>query len=115
MPKDLQEAGSPSHSMIVRKSSRTQTKYQIAAEKTKQIEEAVRSQVETGIEARSIENRGRGLFATNSFLRGDFIAEYAGDLIDTTEAKYRENLHGARDCSGSSYMFYFKYREQTFW
>lgn len=91
------------------------TKTKVKDDRIKNIQQAIRDKAEETIEVRMIPNKGRGLFATQCFQRGDFIAEYAGDLIDMSEARYREHLYASMDQSGSSYMFYFKFKEKTFW
>lgn len=98
----------------VRQSVR-KTKRKLQDEFTCNIQKAVREGIEGGLEVRIIPEKGRALFATKNFKRGEFVAEYAGDLIGLTEARYREYFHASRDASGSSYMFYFRYKEQTMW
>lgn len=98
----------------VRKSSR-KTKSKVQEERINSIRNVIRNKQEDGIEARLIVDKGRGIFATKRFQRGDFIAEYAGDLINMTEANYRENLYASKDSSGSSFMYYFKYKENSLW
>lgn len=95
--------------------SRRKTKSQLDAERNNQIEEAVRNNTEDGIEVREIPNKGRGIFSTKLFSRGDFIVEYAGDLIKSTESTFREKFYGCMDASGSSYMFYFKLNDELLW
>lgn len=91
------------------------TKRQVDTEKLKNIQQLIRSEFEEGIEIRTIDDKGRGIFATKRFSRGEFVVEYSGDLINPTEARFRECLYASSDPSGSSYMFYFKYRETSFW
>lgn len=98
----------------VRKSLR-KTKSMVQAERINGIQNVIRNQQEDGIEARLIIDKGRGIFATKRFQRGDFIAEYAGDLIKMGEANYREKLYASKDTSGSSFMYYFKYKEDSLW
>lgn len=100
--------------LSIRKSSR-KTKSKVQAERLSAIQKEIRSQKEHGVQARVIPDKGRGIFATKSFQRGDFVAEYAGDLIDMFEASYREKLYAAKDNTGSSYMYYFKFKENALW
>jgi uncharacterized protein len=49
-------------------------------------------QQSTGTEKKYVVKRstaGLGLFATDSFKRGDFIIEYTGELVSTDEANHR--------------------------
>ena len=59
------------------------------------------------LEIRDIPEKGRGIFATQDFSKGDFIVEYAGDLINLKEAKEREGEY-SMDLSKGCYMYYFK-------
>ena len=61
-----------------------------------------------------IEGKGRGVVATKDFGRGDFVVEYAGDLIDLGEAKYREEKYG-KDSSVGCYMYYFNCNNKSYW
>ena len=89
---------------VVKKSGR-KTKRVVQAEKIQKFKQAVREEAETDLEVRLIPEKGRGLFTLKSLSRGDFVVEYAGDLIDTNEAKMREWAYGKK--TGSSFMFYF--------
>lgn len=62
---------------------------------------------ESGIEVREISNKGRGVVTTRSFSRNEFVVEYAGDLIDLTEAARREEIY-SKDTSIGCYMYYFQ-------
>ena len=58
-----------------------------------------------GIEIAAIENKGRGIKAVRDFEKGEFIVEYAGDLIDGGTAVEREANY-AMDISKGSYMYF---------
>lgn len=98
---------------IVRQKRKTRRKLQ--DEKVNNIQRAIRDVHENGIEIRWITNKGRGIFATENFSRGDFVVEYSGELIPMYEARYREHLYAAKDQSGSSYMFYFRFNDKPLW
>lgn len=49
-----------------------------------------------------------------SFKKGAFIVEYAGELIDWTEAKQREEEY-SKDSSVGCYMYYFVYNNTNYW
>ena len=46
--------------------------------------------------------------------RGDFAVEYAGELIEHSDAKERENKY-AMDVSKGCYMYYFKKNGKQYW
>lgn len=60
------------------------------------------------------EGKGRGIVATRNFVRGEFVVEYAGELITIEEAKDREQLY-AQDQNTGCYMYYFKHHNLQYW
>ncbi|KAG2470644.1 KMT5A methyltransferase, partial [Polypterus senegalus] len=60
-----------------------------------------------------IEGKGRAVFATKKFERGEFVVEYHGDLIECTDAKEREAMY-AQDPDTGCYMYYFQFLNKTF-
>jgi len=66
-----------------------------------------------GIEVAPIENKGRGIKAVKSFDKGDFVVEYAGDLIDIGTAKDLETKYSL-DSSKGCYMYYFKHKGKQY-
>ena len=115
----LQAAANTSHKVTeyfpIRRSERKPK-----AEILKQELETIQSYLGTtddskhGIEIASIENKGRGIRAVKSFSKGDFVVEYAGDLIDIGTAKDLENKY-SMDASKGCYMYYFKHRGKQYW
>jgi len=85
-----QQQQQPSLRRSKRQVSKKITKYKSATNFDSYIEE----ECEDGLEIRLIENKGRGIFAMKKFFRGDYIVEYAGDLISYQEAKHRETIYG---------------------
>ena len=61
-----------------------------------------------------IEGKGRGVVATKPFGRGDFVVEYAGDLIDLSLAKTREDKY-SEDLDIGCYMYYFTHNDRRYW
>ena len=51
---------------------------------------------------------------TRHFSKGEFVVEYAGELIDMCEAKEREKSY-AQDQNTGCYMYYFKYQNTQYW
>ena len=58
--------------------------------------------------------KGRGVIATKYFLKGDFVVEYAGDLMDASVAKEKEEQY-AKDSKIGCYMYYFRHRDKHYW
>nr|XP_034299375.1 uncharacterized protein LOC105334630 isoform X2 [Crassostrea gigas] len=54
---------------------------------------------------------GKGLFAEKSYRRGEFIVEYAGDLISRKEGLRREKSYPARR---GSYIFFFVWNSKKY-
>uniref|UniRef100_A0A2C9JW09 [histone H4]-lysine(20) N-methyltransferase n=1 Tax=Biomphalaria glabrata TaxID=6526 RepID=A0A2C9JW09_BIOGL len=90
----------------VRRSGR-QTKSEIEKVKQHQLEQQILGHCEDGLEIKYFENKGRGVIATKNFQKGDFVVEYAGDLIDPETAKLREEKYGETPEVGC-YMYYFR-------
>ncbi|PSN38100.1 Histone-lysine N-methyltransferase pr-set7 [Blattella germanica] len=91
----------------VRRSVR-KTKRTVLEERQRDLEEAILSQREEGIEVvHNFEGKGRGVVTTRHFTKGEFVVEYAGELIDICEAKMREQSY-AQDQNTGCYMYYFK-------
>ena len=51
--------------------------------------------------------KNRGIVTKKDFDKGDFVVEYAGEMIDCRKAKEREILY-AQDISKGCYMYYFQ-------
>jgi histone-lysine N-methyltransferase SETD8 len=96
----------------VRRSVR-KTKKTVLEEIQKNFEEAVLSKREEGLGVHIFEGKGRGIVATREFVRGDFVVEYAGELISLDEAKKREALY-SRDQNMGCYMYYFAYKNNQY-
>lgn len=59
------------------------------------------------------EIKGRfGVFAKRRILKGSFICEYAGDLIDRREAERRDVIYELKQ--KGSYMFYFNWNNKCY-
>jgi len=61
----------------------------------------------------TIEGKGRGIMAVRSFSKGEFVVEYAGDLISIDDAKDRESKY-SMDTSKGCYMYYFKHKGKQY-
>ncbi|KAJ8260834.1 hypothetical protein COCON_G00165570 [Conger conger] len=96
----------------IRRSSR-KSKTELKCEEKKHIDELIMSGTEEGMEVQHIEGKGRGVFASRSFRKGQFVVEYHGDLLQITDAKKREAKY-AQDPSTGCYMYYFQYQSKTY-
>ena len=92
----------------IRKSSR-KCKSDIEKEKRAHIEEAIRTGVEEGLEVRTLDSKGRAIFATRHFARGEFVCEYYGEMISYASAKKREQAYN-KDANIGCYMYFFEYK-----
>ena len=81
--------------------------------KFERIEACIRSEREEGLEVRHTRAKGRSVFATREFMRGDFVCEYAGEMITYAEAKERETKY-ARDPSIGCYMYFFEHKTKSY-
>ncbi|PNF37006.1 hypothetical protein B7P43_G08068 [Cryptotermes secundus] len=97
----------------VRRSVR-KTKTTVLEEQQRDLEEAILSRREDGLEVHNFEGKGRGIVTTRHFSKGEFVVEYAGELIDMCEAKEREKNY-SQDQNTGCYMYYFKYRNNQYW
>jgi len=66
------------------------------------------------LQVHNFEGKGRGIVTNRHFSKGEFVVEYAGELIDLCEAKEREKSY-AQDQNTGCYMYYFKYRNNQYW
>ncbi|CAH0758615.1 unnamed protein product [Diatraea saccharalis] len=96
----------------VRRSVRKTSKC-VMAEKMRDLERAVREQREDGLQVAYFEEKGRGIIATRPFGRGQFVVEYAGELVGVAEARHRERLY-AQDPNAGCYMYYFRHGDQQY-
>ena len=63
-------------------------------------------------QAARIPGKGRGVKSTRCFKKGEYIVEYAGELITGSEAKLREKAyHSSQLC----YMFFFEDKGKKLW
>jgi histone-lysine N-methyltransferase SETD8 len=96
----------------IRKSSR-KCKSDLEKEKRENIESSIKAMSEDGLEVKVIENKGRGVFATRYFQKGDFVCEYAGEMISYQQAKKREEMYG-KDPSIGCYMYFFEHKSKSY-
>lgn len=106
----------PCHSLTeyfsIRRSGR-KTKATLAKERQKQVEDAILNGIEEGFQITEFADKGRGVTTSRPLKAGDFVLEYAGELIDVQEAKLREQIY-ATDTSIGCYMYYFTCRNKQY-
>lgn len=54
------------------------------------------------------------MIATKPFHRGQYVVEYAGELVGVAEAREREYKY-AQDPNAGCYMYYFRLQDQQYW
>lgn len=96
----------------IRKSTR-KCKSDLEKEKNAHIERCIKLHHEEDLEIRQIEHKGRGIFATRSFEKGEFVCEYAGEIISYQLAKEREQKY-ARDETIGCYMYFFEHKSKSY-
>ncbi|ROJ92227.1 N-lysine methyltransferase KMT5A-A [Anabarilius grahami] len=96
----------------VRRSCR-KSKAELKCEKQRHIDDLIRNGVEEGLKVKSIDGKGRGIFADGPFQKDQFVVEYHGDLLEISDAKARESQY-AQDPSTGCYMYYFRYHDKTY-
>ncbi|TSM28133.1 N-lysine methyltransferase KMT5A-A [Bagarius yarrelli] len=96
----------------IRRSLR-KSKTELKCEQKKHLDELITNGIENGMMVKYIEGKGRGVFATQSFQKGQFVVEYHGDLLLKTDAKKREAVY-AQDPATGCYMYYFQYLSKTY-
>lgn len=96
----------------IRRSSR-KSKTEIKCEQKKAIDDLITNGIEEGMEVQHIEGKGRAVFATRCFHKGEYVVEYHGDLLQITDAKKREAEYALNPATGC-YMYYFQYLCKTY-
>jgi histone-lysine N-methyltransferase SETD8 len=66
-----------------------------------------------GLAVEDITGKGRGVVARKPFQKGDFVVEYAGELIDLVAAKEKESEY-SQDITKGCYMYYFNHRDKQY-
>ncbi|KAL6114142.1 kmt5a [Pungitius sinensis] len=96
----------------IRRSNR-KTKTELKSEEDQHIDYLIKNNIEEGMQIKHIEGKGRGIFASKMFKRGEFVVEYHGDLLELAEAKIREAQY-TQDPQKGCYMYYFQYQSKTY-
>ncbi|XP_058804928.1 histone-lysine N-methyltransferase PR-Set7-like [Phymastichus coffea] len=85
----------------------------VLEEQQRDLENKVLCGAEDGLQVRHFPGKGRGVVTTRNFVKGEYVVEYAGELIDLTTAKKREVKY-AKDQNAGCYMYYFQHRNQQY-
>lgn len=96
----------------IRRSSR-KSKTELKCEQQKLIDDLIINGIERGMKVQFTEEKGRAVFATRSFQKGEYVVEYHGDLLHITDAKKREAEYAQNPATGC-YMYYFQYLCKTY-
>lgn len=96
----------------IRRSSR-KSKTELKCEQKKLIDDLITNGIEEGMKVQIIEGKGRAVFATRSYQKGEYVVEYHGDLLQITDAKKREAEYAQNPATGC-YMYYFQYLCKTY-
>jgi histone-lysine N-methyltransferase SETD8 len=98
----------------IRRSER-KSKSELEKEKMEGIEARLLATDDTclDLEVQEIPLKGRGVVAARSYEKGEFVLEYAGELIDRGAAKDRESMYSL-DTTKGCYMYYFTHRNKQY-
>ncbi|XP_069134860.1 LOW QUALITY PROTEIN: N-lysine methyltransferase KMT5A-like [Argopecten irradians] len=96
----------------IRRGSR-RCKSELEKEILTDIEDKILNKKEEGLKIVEMENKGRGIVSTKAFKRGDFVVEYAGDLIALSDAKEKERMY-SEDPETGCYMYYFRHKNNSY-
>lgn len=96
----------------IRRSSR-KSKTELKCEEKRHIDELITKGIEEGMEVQQIDGKGRAVFATRRFQKGEYVVEYHGDLLQINDAKKREAEYAQNPATGC-YMYYFQYLSKTY-
>ncbi|XP_077441522.1 N-lysine methyltransferase KMT5A-A [Vanacampus margaritifer] len=91
----------------IRRSSR-KSKTELKCEQKHLIDHLITNGIEEGMQVRHMEGKGRAVFATRGFRKGEYVVEYHGDLLEMADAKKREAEYAQNPETGC-YMYYFQY------
>ncbi|XP_003740543.1 histone-lysine N-methyltransferase set-1 [Galendromus occidentalis] len=93
--------------------SNRRTKAEVIKSKQLLVEDRIIREDESGFEIVKYEDKGRGVISMVDLRAGDFVLEYAGDLINLKEARLREEKY-AQDPSVGCYMYYFQHENCSY-
>lgn len=98
----------------VRRSKR-KPKSELLKEKKEEMDGHLLASEDTGLglEVFLVEGKGRCVKTVRDLAKGEFVVEYAGELLDIGAAKDREANY-SHDSSKGSYMYYFKHKGQQY-
>lgn len=99
---------------FVRRSDR-KTASELLKEETEKIIEQLKKDNDEGIGIRVevFPEKGRGIVTTRDRKKGEFVVEYAGDLINIDSANERETEY-SMDVRKGCYMYYFKHQGKQY-
>jgi len=87
-----------------RKIEEQQLKFYLASDKDEKLDHIV---------MKMTEGKGRGIFANKDLSKGDFIVEYAGDLMSLEEGKAKEDEY-SEDAEIGCYIYFFSFKGKRY-
>jgi len=87
-----------------RKIEEQQLKFYLASDKDEKLEHIV---------MKMTEGKGRGIFANKDLSKGDFVVEYAGDLMSLEEGKAKEDEY-SEDAEIGCYIYFFSFKGKRY-
>lgn len=96
-----------------RRTSGRKTAEALREEKHNHLTKLILKGTEEGLEVRQFPNKGRGIVATKSFFKNEFVVEYAGELILANQARMKDEHYSKKGFVGC-YMYYFPYNNQQY-
>lgn len=87
-----------------RKIEEQQLKFYLASDKDEKLDHIV---------MKMTEGKGRGIFANKDLSKGDFVVEYAGDLMSLEEGKAREDEY-SEDAEIGCYIYFFSFKGKRY-
>ncbi|XP_061763819.1 N-lysine methyltransferase KMT5A-A [Nerophis ophidion] len=88
--------------------SNRQSKTELKLEQKQLIDDLITRGIEEGMRMQYMEGKGRAVFSTRRFRKGEYVVEYHGDLLGMTDAKKREAEYAQNPETGC-YMYYFQH------
>ena len=93
-----------------RRLSRRQEASTLSSKTEDMVRQRIVRELDVGVKVREIEGKGRGVISRRTFQKGEYICDYAGELIDAREAHGREVEYEKEE--KGCYMFFFEFRNK---
>ena len=77
------------------------------------IEKCIKAMTEDMLSVKIIVDKGRAVFARRYLKKGDFVCEYAGELISYREGIKREEIY-EKDIETGCYLYFFQHKSKSY-